>query len=271
MPLRKVLICGLPGAGKTTLAGIISQRLNAVLFNADKVRANLNRDLGFSIPDRIEQAKRMGWLCDQVTKVGQFAIADFVCPTSDTRRAFGEAYVVWVDRITESRFADTNAIFTPPERFDIRITADGAPEAWAEQIVRNLQPVFDPKAPAALFLGRYQPFHQGHRALILEGIRRVGQACIAVRNTSGLDAKNPFSYEEVCSRIDLVMARDRGRFIVIPVPNVTDVFYGRDVGYNLERIDLDSSVQAISGTRMRELMGMPRAVNGLSAEPRPAE
>src|SRR3979411_256002 len=99
---RKILVMGLPGAGKTTLSKQLAPRLNAVHFNADDVRANVNKDLGFSEPDRIEHARRMGWLCDQMVKVGGFAIADFICPTLATRAAFmsgGEAFVIWVDRI----------------------------------------------------------------------------------------------------------------------------------------------------------------------------
>lgn len=67
---RKILIMGLPGSGKTTLSKILAPRLNAVHFNADEVRANVNRDLGFAEVDRIEHARRMGWLCDQVVNVG---------------------------------------------------------------------------------------------------------------------------------------------------------------------------------------------------------
>src|SRR5262245_50936556 len=78
--IRKILIMGLPGAGKTTLARMVAARLNAVLFNADDVRANINKDLGFSEADRVEHARRMGWLCDQVTRTGGLAIADFICP-----------------------------------------------------------------------------------------------------------------------------------------------------------------------------------------------
>ena len=66
----------------------------------------------------------------------------------------------------------------------------------------RLRPVFDPKQPTALFIGRYQPFHDGHRALIAEGLKRVGQVCIAVRNTEGIDHKNPFNYEYVRARIE---------------------------------------------------------------------
>ncbi len=134
---RKVLIMGLPGAGKTTLAAVLVRRLNAVHFNADEVRANLNRDLGFSPADRVEQARRMGWLCDRVTASGTFAVADFVCPTPETRAAFtvgGPAFVVWMDRIARGRFDDTNRLFTPPEHHDIRVSAEGSPENWAERV-----------------------------------------------------------------------------------------------------------------------------------------
>lgn len=251
---RRILLMGLPGAGKTTLATKLALRLNAVHFNADEIRANINRDLGFSVEDRIEQARRMGWLCDQVARTGNYAIADFICPTPKTREAFGPAFIVWLARIEEGRFQDTNHLFVPPSRFDMKVTADGAPEAWVERIMSALQPVFSPKAPTAFFLGRYQPFHGGHRALILEGIRRVGQACIAVRDTYGINEKNPYPFEQVRARIEAAMADQRGRFTVIQMPNVTNIFYGRDVGYAIEHLDLGADVHAISATNVRALL-----------------
>ena len=127
---------GLPGAGKTTLAKELAPRLGAVLFNADEVRANLSKDLGFTIEDRIEQARRMGWLCDRVADAGMIAIADFICPTPETRHAFGPAFIVWVDRIQEGRYADTNRLFVPPTNFDIRVSPDGSPKFWAQRICK---------------------------------------------------------------------------------------------------------------------------------------
>jgi hypothetical protein len=254
---RKILIMGLPGAGKTTLSKALAPRLNAVHFNADQVRANINKDLGFSEPDRIEHARRMGWLCNQVVNVGGFAIADFICPTPAARAAFlteGPAFVIWVDRIKAGAFPDTNKMFVPPEHFDLRVGPDGSPEFWAEQAMRQLRPIFDPKRPTALFVGRYQPFHEGHRALIVEGLKRVGQACIAVRNTQGTDDKNPYDFEYVCACIQHSLREFEGRFVVIPLPNITHVFYGRDVGYAVERIELDSSIEQISGTELRKLL-----------------
>jgi adenylylsulfate kinase len=257
--LRKLLIMGLPGAGKTTLVNAIAPRLNAVVFNADEVRANINRDLGFSEEDRIEHARRMGWLCDQVVKTGGFAVADFICPTPATRAAYlqgGEAFVVWLNRIERGRFEDTNQLFTPPENPDIEVKAEGTPEFWAEKIVQKVRPIFHSKRNTALLIGRYQPFHEGHKALMVEALKRVGQIWIGVRDTSGTDERNPFSFEYVKARIEHALREHEGRFVVIQMPNITNVFYGRDVGYAVERIDLDASLEAVSATVARSKLGV---------------
>ena len=254
---RKILIMGLPGAGKTTLANALAPLLNAVVFNADAVRANLSHDLGFSHEDRVEHARRMGWMCDRVVEAGGTVIADFICPTTETRAAFGEAFTIWVDRIASSRFEDTNRMFIAPERFDLAVSAQGTPQYWAEQVLARLRPAFDPQKPTALFIGRYQPFHGGHQRLIEEGLRRVGQVCIAVRDTHGLDEKNPLPYFAVKQRIEAALSAYDGRFVVVPLPNITNVFYGRDVGYTVERIVLDEATENISATKIRGLTAAP--------------
>lgn len=254
---RKILIMGLPGAGKTTLANILAPLLNAVVFNADSVRANVSRDLGFSHEDRVEHARRMSWMCDRVVEAGGTGIADFICPTEETRAAFGSTFTVWIDRIQESRFADTNRMFTPPSHFDVRVTADGTVRYWAEQVLARLRPAFDPQLPTALFIGRYQPFHLGHQRLIEEGLRRVGQVCIAVRDTHGIDQKNPLSFFAVKQRIEAALSAYVGRFIVLPMPNITNVYYGRDVGYAVERIVLDEATEDISATDLRQMSAAP--------------
>jgi cytidyltransferase-like protein len=251
--MRKILIMGLPGAGKTTLAGTLAPLLNAVVFNADAVRANISRDLGFSHEDRVEHARRMGWMCDRVVEAGGTVIADFICPTEETRAAFGEAFTIWVDRISTSPFEDTNRMFVAPKRFDLRVTSEGAPQYWAEQALALLRPAFDPQKPTALFVGRYQPFHAGHQRLIEEGLRRVGQVCIAVRDTHGIGSTNPLPFFAVKQRIEAALSAHAGRFVIVPVPNITHVFYGRDVGYVVERIVLDDEVEAISATHLRRL------------------
>jgi cytidyltransferase-like protein len=256
--MRKILIMGLPGAGKTSLATALAPLLNAVVFNADAVRSNISRDLGFSHHDRIEHARRMGWMCDRVVEAGGTVIADFICPTVETRSAFGEAFIIWLDRISAGRFEDTNRMFVPPERFDLRVSAEGTPQYWAEQALLRLRPAFDPQKPTTLFLGRYQPFHSGHQRLIEEGLRRTGQVCIAVRDTHGIDANNPLPFFAVKQRIEAALSAYAGRFVVVPLPNITNVFYGRDVGYTVERIVLDDAIEAISATHVRQLSATPR-------------
>jgi cytidyltransferase-like protein len=196
-------------------------------------------------------------MCDRVVEAGGTVIADFICPTADTRAAFGEAFTIWVDRIESGRFEHTNQMFVAPENFDLRVNADGTPQYWAEQVLAQLRPAFDAQRPTALFIGRYQPFHDGHKRLIEEGLRRVGQVCIAVRDTHRIDEKNPLPFFAVKQRIETALSVYSGLFLVVPLPNITNVFYGRDVGYAVERIVLDEITEAISATKMRRLAASP--------------
>jgi hypothetical protein len=88
-------------------------------------------------------------------------------------------------------------------------------------------------------------------------LRRVGQVCIAVRDTHGIDTKNPLPFFAVKQRIEAALSAYAGRFVVVALPNITDVFYGRDVGYNVERIVLDDATEDISATKIRRLTARP--------------
>ena len=115
------------------------------------------------------------------------------------------------------------------------------------------------RRPTALIIGRFQPFHEGHKALVLEAIRRVKRVCIGVRSTEGIDDKNPYSFSEVRKQIEAMMPKHLAQIEIIQIPNITHVFYGRDVGYAIERIDLSPELQAISATKIRALAQRKRA------------
>lgn len=131
----KILIFGLPGSGKTTLAEPLAELLDGVHINADAVRARYN-DWDFSIQGRVKQSQRMRYLSDGVVMAGKVAIADFICPINEARDAFEPDYTVWMDTIAEGRYDDTNMIFQKPLEVDYRVTnwSDDTPATLAAAI-----------------------------------------------------------------------------------------------------------------------------------------
>ena len=114
----KILIYGLPGSGKTTLAKPLAELLGGVHINADEVRQRYEghdqKKWDFSYEGRLRQANRMRYLADGVVMAGKIAVADFVAPTEKARLEFGADFTVWMDTIEEGRYADTNAMFEKP-------------------------------------------------------------------------------------------------------------------------------------------------------------
>jgi predicted ATPase len=248
-------IIGLPGSGKTTLAKELASRTDAILLNADEVRADLCSDLEFSIEDRIEQARRLGAMARLLAKQGRLVIVDFVCPTPETRKAFGLAdFVVWMDTISDSRYSDTNSLWINPDYFDYKFT-DLEQDNKADDIIKQFN-LFDWSAPTTLQLGRYQPWHEGHEALLVEAHKRTSQVLVGVRNTYATSEKDPLTYEEVRDRIYKDSRSIQQNGLVVRLPNITNIVYGRDVGYKIEHVELPPEIQAISATQKRKELGI---------------
>ena len=124
--------------------------------------------------------------------------------------------------------------------------------------------MFDWKKPTVQMLGRWQPWHDGHTELFKRALQQTGQVCIMYRDVGGVDAgiagqaDNPFDFEEVKKNIIKGLFKhgyvEGKEFIVIKVPNIIDISYGRGVGYTFTQHDLGKEIHAISATKIRKKM-----------------
>lgn len=259
---KRILIMGLPGAGKTYMAERLKRLLEELgktvgWLNADEVRRHYN-DWDFSREGRIRQSLRMRELADESNT--DYCIVDFVAPLPEMRHNFKAEWTVWMDTIDAGRYEDTNKMFVEPELYDFRITEQNA-EKWvdfiAEHIIDNRRrPRWDNRKETVQMLGRWQPWHPGHRALFERAIAKTGQVIIQVRDCQGWNDSNPFEFTQVAARI----RRDldplyQGQFEIMLVPNVVNITYGRDVGYKIEQETFDESITSISATKIRKEMG----------------
>lgn len=132
----KILICGLPGSGKTTLAKLLVPMFNAVWLNADEVRKQAD-DWDFTDEGRVRQANRMKDLANEAVSKNRIVIADFICPTEQTRKDFDADYTIWMNTIKEGRFEDTNKMFQEPSLVDFKVTHFEA-DMWAFLIKQDI-------------------------------------------------------------------------------------------------------------------------------------
>ena len=104
--------------------------------------------------------------------------------------------------------------------------------------------------PTAQMLGRYQPFHDGHLELFKKILEKTGQVVIMVRSCTG--ENNPYPFKTVRRKINKKLRQYHGKYKIIKVPNITNICYGRDVGYKIEKISFDKNIESISATEIRK-------------------
>ena len=126
----------------------------------------------------------------------------------------------------------------------------------------------DWKKPTVQMLGRWQPWHKGHTELFKRALAETGQVCIMIRNVpqqedaSGgrtmVQDDNPFVITDVADNIIKVLAKEgyqyNHEYIIVKVPNIVDISYGRGVGYTFTEHDLGEKIHQISATKIRAEM-----------------
>lgn len=118
---------------------------------------------------------------------------------------------------------------------------------------------------SSLFVGRWQPFHRGHKKLIETVLRNGKPVTIAIRDTA-IDHKNPYTTYERWSMIQDALGKYGNLVKIIVVPDIDEICYGRDVGYSIRKIDLPSEIEEISGMELRKSLSLSYPIIWLTGQ-----
>jgi adenylyl-sulfate kinase len=282
-------LTGLPAAGKTTIAEALQAELEklgrpvTMLDGDGAMRQTLSTGLGFSKEDRNMNVLRAGFVAGEIVKHGGAAICALVSPYADARASvrgmigagFVEVYVGTPLHVCEKRdpkglyrraragelkhMTGVDDPYEEPEAgvVDLKLEGDWPVEKNVKIIIAYLEDrgLLERQSEcAALMIGRYQPWHDGHRALFMRALQMEGYVVIGVRETYGLGDKNPFTFAEVKACIEESLSAFVGSFEIRQLPNITNVVYGRDVGYRITRVELAPEVEGISATQIRSTL-----------------
>ena len=271
-----VWLTGLPCAGKTTIARAVCRKADAVLLDGDEIRGTpLSDDVGFSPADRRKHLLRVATVAGVLNDAGRSVVAAFVSPTIAVRNAVAGQVgrdrfrLVYVDtpamecrardvkgmwaRAEAGEIADFTGLGAPyevPAEPDLTVSTDGTIDEAAGRIVDAF---FRPPPPASMFIGRFQPLYDGHERLIRHVLAEGCDVVVGLRETL-VGPDNPYGIAERKGMFREAFPTEwaNGSLRVISLPDISEVCYGRSVGWGIREIRLDADTEAISATRIRE-------------------
>ena len=281
-----IQLTGLSGAGKTTLSTTVAKELRRLghkveVIDGDEYRKGICSDLGFSKRDRLENIRRLGFIGKTLVKHEVIVILSAINPYEEIREELrsGSDFVktVWIDcdlptlieRDTKGLYEraflpeeDPNKLanltgvndqFDIPENPDLVIKTNQETESDSAEklfsfILENINERKQQITPRALFIGRWQPFHNGHRWLIDQKLAGKIPIMIAVRDIAP-DSKNPLTTRQT---IEILERMYQGKDVkIISLPDIESVNYGRGVGYQINEFSPPETIGMISATEIR--------------------
>jgi len=181
----------------------------------------------------------------------KYVVADFICPLPEQFKIFKPNYIFWMDTIKIGRFQNMNRLFQKPKKFDLRFRE--------KKLQINLMQVKDKilgykwkkKNLTVQMMGRFQPWHVGHRNLFEKCILKTGQVFIMIKNVHAI-GDNPFTFKQIKKKILEDLKGFKSRIKIFLAPNISEICYGRTVGYKITKIKLSKDIQNISATKIRK-------------------
>lgn len=282
-----VQLTGLSGAGKTTIANNVRGELEALgykveVIDGDEYRKVLCKDLGFSREDRLENIRRLGFVGQTLAKNNVIVILAAINPYEEARQELRQysnlVRTVWIDCDLDtlidrdvkglyrrallpendpdklSNLTGVNDPFDVPQDTDLVIktndeTVEESSERLLNFILANVRSEKASSVRRAMYVGRWQPFHNGHKWLIGQKLDKGVPVLIAVRDMVP-DHKNPLTTRQTVAILRNTYKDQDVEIIVIP--DIESVNFGRDVGYEINEFVPPDYIKTISATEIRE-------------------
>lgn len=238
-----IWLTGQSGSGKTTLANALQKEWPCIILDGNEMRKSISLGAGFSRANRTEHNLRVARLAKVLSKQSNVVVA-VIAPIKHVREQISmmmpEVKWIWLHRDVPKRegyFYEASS--------DYPLINNNWP--LTETLKQLKKYLGIEKKKYSLFIGRYQPLHEGHLTLFEKVLAEGRNVCVAIRDTQ-IDENNPYSITERKQ----MLARKAPYARVIVIPDIEEIVHGRKVGWGVREIRLVKMVEAISATAIRE-------------------
>jgi len=241
---RIIWLTGQSGAGKTTVAKELQKELDCVILDGDEMRKSISLNAGFSREDRAEHNLRVARLAKILAKQ-KTVIVSVIAPISKVREQIDDICSptwIYIKRTIPER---EGHFYEEPSNYYFTVDHNKISVKQSVEEIREYIGIIKDKY--SVFIGRWQPLHDGHKALFNKVKEEGKKIAIGIRDTP-INESNPYSVNE---RIDMIKEQVPDAEVFV-MPDLEEIVYGRGVGWGIREVHLDKKTEAISATKIRE-------------------